>query len=124
MGAIGGFAVGGPAGALIGAVGGAISSADDMVGYGARTLLTPTGAIALNNDDTVIAGTNLSKGDDTISLPKGSISLGNSVDLTPMINAINEVKTSVAELAKRPVNLYMDGKQVGSNLVQGSYKLA
>jgi len=41
-----------------------------------------------------------------------------------MINAINEVKTSVAELAKRPVNLYMDGKQVGSNLVQGSYKLA
>ena len=124
MGAIGGFAVGGPIGALIGGLGGAMSSADDMVGYGARTLLTPTGAIALNNNDTVIAGTNLSKGDDTISLPKGSISLGNNVDLTPMINAINEVKTSITELSKRPIYLYMDGKQVGSNLVQGSYQLA
>jgi len=43
-----------------------ISKADDMMspgggggGYGSRTLMGPEGAIALNNRDTVIAGTNL-----------------------------------------------------------------
>jgi hypothetical protein len=46
------------------------------------------------------------------------------IDLTPMIAAINEVKTSVQDLQKRPVVINMDGKQIGSNLVQGSYKLA
>ena len=43
-------------------------------GYGSRTLFGPEGAIALNNKDTVIAGTNLfSKGDDVISSPAGSV---------------------------------------------------
>jgi hypothetical protein len=46
------------------------------------------------------------------------------IDLTPMIAAINEVKTSVQDLQKRPVVINMDGKQIGSSLVQGSYKLA
>lgn len=46
------------------------------------------------------------------------------VDLTPMIAAINEVKAAVNELQKRPVTINMDGKQIGSSLVQGSYKLA
>jgi hypothetical protein len=46
------------------------------------------------------------------------------IDLTPMIAAINEVKASVQDLQKRPVVINMDGKQIGSNLAQGSYKLA
>ena len=33
-----------------------------MNGYGKRTLLAPEGSIALNNNDTVIAGTNLGGG--------------------------------------------------------------
>ena len=33
-----------------------------MAGYGSRTLMAPEGAIALNNNDTVIAGTNLGGG--------------------------------------------------------------
>lgn len=38
--------------------------ADDAIssGYGNRTLLTPKGSIAFNNDDTIIAGTNLGRG--------------------------------------------------------------
>jgi hypothetical protein len=59
------------------------SKADDMIspGYGKRTLLGPEGAIALNNKDTVIAGTDLfKKGDDVVSSPKGSVQLP---DLAP-----------------------------------------
>jgi hypothetical protein len=45
-------------------------------------------------------------------------------DLTPMIAAINEVKSEIAKLSNRPININMDGKKVGSGLTQGSYKLA
>ena len=39
------------------------SKADDLMsGYGQRTLLAPEGTFALNNNDTVIAGTNLGGG--------------------------------------------------------------
>ncbi|MDB4343596.1 hypothetical protein OAE25_00400 [Verrucomicrobiales bacterium] len=64
-----GFIMGGPvvgfsvmAGlGLLGA--GAVSLGNDVYspGYGKRTLLAPEGAIALNNDDTVLAGTNLGR---------------------------------------------------------------
>jgi hypothetical protein len=68
-------------GTIGGAIGGYLSkpktAADMISGYGKRTLLTPEGPIALNNQDTVIAGTNLFKGDDVFSGPKGSLSLAN-----------------------------------------------
>ena len=59
------------------------NKADDMVspgansaGYGSRTLMGPEGAIALNNKDTVIAGTNLfTKGDDVVSKPAGAVNM-------------------------------------------------
>jgi len=95
----------------------ASQKADDMVsegGYGKRTLLAPEGAIKLNDNDTVIAGTNLGG---------GSMS-GGSIDLTPMIAAINEVKIAVNQLMNRPVIITMDSKQVGSSLVQASPKSA
>jgi hypothetical protein len=53
-------------------------------GYGKRTLLGPEGAIQLNNEDTVIAGTKLfgdgstKKADDMMSSPKGTIQVANS----------------------------------------------
>ena len=96
-----------------------MSKGDDVMsegGYGKRTLLAPEGAIKLNDKDTVIAGTDLGGGSQAIQGP--------SIDLTPMIVAINEVKAAVDGLMNRPVVINMDGKQVGSNLVQGSYKLA
>jgi hypothetical protein len=51
--------------------------ANDMIspGYGKRTLLAPEGAIALNDKDTVIAGTKLFKGNDVISTPQGTINM-------------------------------------------------
>jgi hypothetical protein len=88
---------------------------DDVLsegGYGKRTLLSPEGAIKLNDKDTVIAGTDLGGGG------------GMSIDLTPMIAAINEVRTAVDRLYNKDTSINMDGKKVGSTLVQGTYKAA
>ena len=115
------------AGATVGAVGYKFLTGDDVMsegGYGKRTLLAPEGAIKLNNNDTVIAGTNLGGG-------------GGSIDLTPMINAINEVKSAVTALANRPINtnISIDGRAIGTavgkqletgtaQLQYSSYKIA
>ena len=91
---------------------------DDVVsegGYGKRTLLSPEGAIKLNDKDTVIAGTNLGGGEGS-KMP--------SIDLTPMVAAINEVRAAVDRLYSKDQSINMDGKKVGNTLVQGSYKVA
>jgi hypothetical protein len=124
LGAAAGFAVGGPMGALIGGVAGlasgVMSSADDMVGYGARTLTTPTGTVALNNNDTVIAGTNLFKGDDVMSFPKGKLNLGggNNGKLEELMSTLIDVTKST----KIGVNL--DGRAVGTGIVRATYQSA
>jgi hypothetical protein len=91
------------------------SKGDDVIspGYGKRVLSTPEGSIALNDKDTVVAGTNLDGGGG-----------GTSIDLTPMINAINEVKAAVDRLYSKDTSISMDGKKVGTTLTQGSYKVA
>jgi len=107
------------AAAGVAALGYNLLKGDDIMsegGYGKRTLLSPEGAIKLNDKDTVIAGTDLGGGDGGGSMP--------SIDLTPMIAAINEVKVAVDNLMNRPVVVNLDGKKVGSGLVQGSYKIA
>jgi hypothetical protein len=53
-----------------------MSKGGNSSGYGERTLFGPEGAIALNNKDTVIAGTNLfDKGDDVISKGAGEVKI-------------------------------------------------
>jgi hypothetical protein len=53
-----------------------MSPGSNSSGYGNRTLMGPEGAIALNNKDTVIAGTNLfDKGDDVISKGAGEVKI-------------------------------------------------
>jgi hypothetical protein len=107
------------AAAGVAALGYNLLKGDDVMsegGYGKRTLLSPEGAIKLNDKDTVIAGTDLGGGTPSVGGP--------SVDLTPMIAAINEVKAAVDNLINRPVVLNVDGKQLGSSMVQGSYKVA
>lgn len=44
-------------------------------GYGKRSLITPKGTYALNNKDTVIAGTNLFRANDLYTGPEGSLSM-------------------------------------------------
>ena len=102
------------------------SKGDDVIspGYGKRVLSTPEGSIALNNKDTIVAGTDLggkpseslNKGNSEISMPQ--------IDLTPMIAAINEVRVAIDRLYGKDQSINMDGKKVGNTLVQGSYKVA
>jgi hypothetical protein len=61
-----------------------------------------------------------------LNSPKADKLLGNStsIDLTPMIAAINEVRSAVNNLVNRPIYLSIDGKNIGTALVQGSHKVA
>jgi hypothetical protein len=102
-------------------------------GYGKRTLLAPEGAIQLNDDDTVIAGTDLMGGgtESELSPTPANSSLNAAseiqmpqIDLTPMIAAINQVTAGVNKLYNKDQSITMDSKKVGSTLVQGSYKVA
>lgn len=52
-----------------------ISKGSNSSGYGNRILMAPEGTFALNNKDTVIAGTDLYRGNDVISGPEGTISM-------------------------------------------------
>ena len=107
---LGGLPVVGPALAAAAALAGVglvnrLAKADDMfspgdnqAGYGKRTLMAPEGAIALNNKDTVIAGTNLfGRANDMVSSPEGSVSVGNDMNKT---NAL--LATLVTQNAKKP----------------------
>jgi hypothetical protein len=98
--------------------------ADDMVqtptGYGKRTIVGPEGSIALNNNDTIVAGTDLGQGGERTESVKSSP----SIDLTPMISAINEVTSAVNQLNSKKWDVYLDSKVVGTGLMQKSYKSA
>ena len=91
------------------------NKADDMMspgassGYGSRTLMGPEGAIALNNKDTVIAGTNLfSKGDDVVSSPAGAIQMPDNSE-SKRTNALLE-----ALINKPAPKVQMDSIEVGT----------
>lgn len=88
---------------------------DDVVspGYGNRTLLGPEGSIALNDKDTVIAGTNL--------FPNQSSSQNiSSIDISPLVKVMNEVKIILQEtkdvIKNKDTNVYMDSQKVGNQL--------
>ena len=102
------LATGGLAGLVVGGlITAAIMSAmskktDDFsqtgAGYGDRTLITPKGNYALNNNDTVIAGTNLFRGNDVYSGPTDSINLSGGTD-----SKLEVLSKSITALASRPV---------------------
>lgn len=78
---------------------------DDVIspaGYGDRVLKMGKDEIALNNDDTVIAGTNLGG--------------GNSAQMNKVISLLEQI------LRKEGV-VNMDGQKVGQLLAQGNYSL-
>ena len=88
------------AGGLLAAGGVAANANDLMSGYGSRTLSTPQGSYALNNNDTVIAGTNLFRGNDVYSGPAGALSLGGG---GAVVEAIAKLGDRINQLSERPV---------------------
>jgi hypothetical protein len=107
------------AGALVGGIPGAIvggvmsagnelykaSNTNDMMSdYGSRTLITPNGSYALSNQDTVIAGTNLFRGNDVYSGPKGAINLGGGeIDYDKLAASMSRVQivTDVTDVVNK-----------------------
>jgi hypothetical protein len=93
------------AGGLLAAGGVAMNAQDDMIsGYGERTLITPKGSYALNNQDTVIAGTNLFRGNDVYSGPKGAINLGGGeIDYDKLAASMSKVQivTDVTDVVNK-----------------------
>ena len=93
---------------------------DGIIGPGGETVISgPKGSIQLDKNDSIVAGTNLFD-----KSKEGGNVISPSIDLTPMIAAINQVKASVDRLYSKDTSINMDGKKVGTTLTQGSYKLA
>jgi hypothetical protein len=102
---------------------------DDVVspGYGKRTLFSPEGSIALNDKDTVIAGTNLGGGG-------GNRGGGGGESMGMVVAAIKDLQNSINKLASRPITVSLDGEKVGTMVgrrnetgteqVKNSYSLA
>jgi len=157
VGALAGLAFG-PLGAVAGALiaGGGVAAylgkfkGDDIVspaqegsGYGKRTLFGPEGAIALNNKDTIVAGTDLKMGDDIVSPPQMGItetitnnnntetvtnnnnteSSSTSINITPLVEKMDQMTTVLNEILSKEGTVTLDGTKVGTALTVGSYKL-
>jgi len=72
---------------------------------------------------------NSSKADEILGNKKESIKTNteiykNNIDFTSVVSAIKEVKTAVDKLYNKDTTINMDGKQVGTTLTQGSYRVA
>jgi len=101
---------------------------DDVVsgGYGKRTLLAPEGAIALNDKDTVIAGTDLggknksNTGDNTQSSAPTS---SPSIDITPLVDRMAAVEGLLSQILQKETNIYMDSTKVGTGFAMSTSKI-
>lgn len=88
-----------------------VSKADDLMspgqgasGYGSRTLLSPEGAFALNNKDTIIAGTNL----------------GGSPGSSQPNNEQRRTNSLLERLLSKDSSVYMDSDRVGMAFAKSS----
>ena len=129
------FALANPITALIGLgiVGGIIAlgaslvnKGDDVMspgegdsGYGSRTLMGPEGAIALNNKDTVIAGTNLfpKEGKQSQQSPSVQISMARLEELQSSTNAILD------NILNKQGTVSMDSTEVGTSFAVNTYQV-
>lgn len=98
-----------------------LSPGSSSNGYGDRVLYGPEGAIALNNKDTVVAGTNLFGGDDVISAPKGAVSMNTNNDA--LVAEMKEIKSLLSQLVSKQGDVIMDGTKVGTALMLAGYQM-
>jgi hypothetical protein len=101
---------------------GAFSKGDDVMsegGYGNRTLLTPKGSIALNNEDTLIAGTNLGGKRKTESVPQ------QNTDMSPLLEEMRAMRQEQARSNSKPtiVENSVNGTRFGTAVAINTYKI-
>jgi hypothetical protein len=91
--------------ATFAALSGLFDKGDDVIssGYGKRMLLDKGSVTAFNDNDTIVAGTNLGGG------------RGNSTDLSPLASAINDLHSTVKESASKPSVAYIQGERPFAN---------
>ncbi len=90
-----------------------ISPSQGGSGYGKRTLFGPEGTIALNNNDTIVAGTNLGSGGG--SSP--------SINISPLVERMDRMNEVLNQILAKEGTVELDGTKVGTALTVGSYKL-
>lgn len=121
--ALAGLAV---AGLVVGAVSSIMTKADDLMsmpsGYGNRVLSSPEGTFALNNNDTVVAGTNLGFREEqpfqTTNILETNLSNENNMEVlsAPLNIMINEIKSLRQDIRNRKNEVYLDGKKVTAQI--------
>lgn len=124
-----GWILGGIAAAGVVALGASLmSKGNDVVsgGYGKRTLLAPEGAIALNDKDTVIAGTDLggknksnTGGNTESSVPTSSP----SIDIAPLIDRMMAVENVLTQILNKNYDIYLDSTKMGTSMAMGTSKV-
>jgi hypothetical protein len=113
--------------AMAAAVGGGMAlyskfKGDDVMsegGYGNRTLLTPKGSIALNDKDTVIAGTNLGGGGNKNNSPQPQ------QDNSALIAEMRAMRQESSRSNNKPVVVEnsMNGTKFGTSVAMNTYKV-
>lgn len=104
--------------ATVGAVAyNAMSKADDMIslpssggkgGYGSRILTGPEGSVALNNKDTVVAGTNLDQGGGSTNV---------NVDMS-------ETNTLLRQILSKQGTVSLDAEKMGTAISMNTYEIS
>jgi hypothetical protein len=120
-----GWILAGGAAAAVTALGYKFLAGNDVMskgGYGKRTLMAPEGAIALNDKDTVIAGTNLFPDDSKSANEKPMVS-SPTINFQPMIDRLVAVENVLNQILAKETNVYMDSTKVGTALNVGTVKI-
>lgn len=88
------------------------SKADDMIspGYGSRMIMSPEGTIALNNKDTIVAGTNLNQ--------------GSSGGADPMMaNEMRRTNQILSQILNKEGTVNIDSSTAGRAFTMGTYAM-
>lgn len=112
----------GIAGGLISMISSAQSqTADDMSqsGYGKRTIFSPEGSIRLNDNDTIIAGTDLEGKGKSQAATSSAVSM----DIGPLVQEMAAVKNLLGQLLSKETNVFMDSTKVGEALRISAVKI-
>jgi hypothetical protein len=97
---------------------GVISPKSGGGGYGDRVLYGPEGAIAFNNKDTIVAGTNLF-GNDVASGPDAGKASGGG---GPVVAELQRVSALLQQILSKEGAVMIDGNKVGTTLALSNYK--
>ena len=111
--------------AIAAGVGGLVYSQmkDGVIGPGGETMVSgPKGSIQLDKNDSLIAGTNLFRGDDVLSLPKNALSVGggNSALLEAISGLRNDLQNPKPIMVNNVINNNIE--RAGTAMYGYSYK--